>query len=80
MCSFNNATNVSKSHVPIANTHARLNSHVVKTTPMKRGHCKIMQPHKWRTQTEVHAAHKGVLPIIKQDDSKKETLVESLRD
>jgi hypothetical protein len=52
--SFNNAANVTKSHIHAANASARLERPALQTTPMKRGRGRDLQPRKRRTPREVH--------------------------
>ena len=77
--SFNNATNVTKSHIHVANASICLERHVVQTTPMKRGRGKDLQPRKRRTQGEVRAACGGVLPNVELDDSEREAPIDSTK-
>jgi hypothetical protein len=62
--SFNNATNVTKSHIHVVSVFARLERPVIQTTPMKKGRGRDLQPCKRRTQGEVRTTCRGVLPYI----------------
>ena len=77
--SFNNATNLTKSHIHVANALARLGRPAIQTSSMKKGRGEDLQSHKLRTQTEVCAACEDVLPSIKMDDNERETPIDSTK-
>ena len=77
--SYNNAANVTKSHIHAAGASPHLERLTVQTTPMKRGRGKYLQTRKQRTWKKVYAARECGLPSIELDDSKREALVDSTK-
>jgi len=57
--SFNNAANVTKSHIHATKACAHLEECVVQTTPMKKCRSKDLQSRRWRTRAKVCVACEG---------------------
>lgn len=77
--SFNDATNVTKSHICTTNGHAHLETRVLLTTPMRISRSEDRQSRKQCTQASVCAACKGVLPSIEHNDFEREAPIDSTK-